>query len=242
MSYVLSGSRYIGTGALPPPVAGYDLVDTTTGNAYFANATATAWNLVGNINNVNLGLLALTGGTMNGAITGATGWAPNDSPNFTTSIKLDGVNLATTLDLTTKANDILNGIAPKITEAVATTSASLNVKANIALAKGVLTFTQGYGTSDGVHPNPPQTIPLPTYPDGSSAAEADCVWIVSVVSQESNVSMSNLRFSTGTASSWANVDSNLVDPNAVRTFCVTQYDGSSSYTTKVVYMIIGVRL
>ena len=64
MSYVLTGTRYIGTGALPTPLAGYDAVDTSNGNLYAANTSATLWNLIGNVNQTNLGMLPLTGGVM----------------------------------------------------------------------------------------------------------------------------------------------------------------------------------
>ena len=84
MAYTLVGSRYIGTGSLPTPVAGYDAIDTSTGNQYVANTSSTAWVLVGNVNSLNLGMLPLTGGVMTGAITGATGWAPSDAANFPT--------------------------------------------------------------------------------------------------------------------------------------------------------------
>ena len=240
MSYNLTGTRYIGTGSLPVPAAGFDAIDTTTGNFYVCNAAGTVWNLVGNVNNVNLGLLPLTGGTMNGSITGATGWAPNDSPNFTSSAKLDGVNLATTSDLSTTSTTILNSIAPKITEAVASTTSNISTKANVAMSSGVLTFTAGFGTSDSTT-NPPQVIPLPTYPDGTVAAESDCKWIVSLVKYDGAPAAPSLRYTNGLATSWGNVDANIVDPMAVRTFNATLYNSSVGLPCKVGYLIIGVR-
>lgn len=224
MSYTLVGSRYIGTGSLPVPAAGYDACDTTTGNLYFTNAAGTAWVLMGNVNNANLGLLPLTGGTMTGAITGASSWAPNDSPNFTSSAKLDGVNLATTSDLTTTSTTILNSIAPKITEAVASTTSAISVKGNVAMASGLLTFTSATT----------QTIPLPVYSDGVTASESDCKWTVGLVSGS---------FPCGRADS--NGDTTLyksADPSTTRTFAIYLKDnGGNFYSTVVQYLIIGVR-
>ncbi len=182
MSYTLTGTRYIGTGSLPVPKAGYDAVDTTTGNLYMCNAIGTSWNLAGNVNNVNLGLLALTGGTMTGSITGATGWSPLDSPNFTSSAKLDGVNLATTSDLSTTSTTILNSIAPKITEAVASTTSAISVNANIAKAQGFL-FPIGTTKIEGAT----DTIPLPVFPSSGVAADiTQCVWSVGIYSIPDN--------------------------------------------------------
>lgn len=173
MAYVLTGTRYIGTGALPTPVAGYDAVDTTTGNRYDANTSATAWNLVGNVNQTNEGMLPLTGGTMTGAITGATGWAPLDSPNFTTSAKLGGLDLVTSTTLSTAITNVNNGISPKITSAVASLSAGISVNSSIAKAKGTLTPSSVGATI---------TVPPPTYSDGTTANIADCVWSIGVYS------------------------------------------------------------
>ena len=140
MSFTLTGTRYIGTGTLPTPVLGYDLVATDTGNFYVSNSTATAWVLVGSVNSPNLGMLPLTGGTMTGNVAGATGWAPNDSPNFTTTAKLNGVTLATSTDLPTTQTSVLNTIAPKISEAVAAVTSGITTASNIAIASGLLTL------------------------------------------------------------------------------------------------------
>ena len=164
MTYTLTGTRYIGSGTLPTPVAGYDLIDTSTGNFYYSNSTATAWVQVGNVNSANLGMLPLTGGTMTGAIAGATGFAPVDSPNFTTTAKLNGLTLATQSDLSTTQTTVLNSIAPKISEAVAAVTTGITTAANIAIATGTLRFTT----------TATQTIPLPTFSDGTTAAESQC--------------------------------------------------------------------
>lgn len=224
MSYTLTGNTYIGTGTLPTPVVGYLAIDTTTGTLYAANTSSTAWTSMGNVNNSNLGHLPTTGGTMTGAISGATGWATLDSPDFTTSAKLGGVNLATTTDLATTQTTILNSIAPKISEAIASTSTALSFSSNVARATGLLTFTSATT----------QTIPLPTFPDGSTATEAQCKWFVGLV-----------------AGSWpcgrsdSNGDTTLyksADPSTTRTFAIYLKDnGGVFYSTTVMYYIEGIR-
>lgn len=174
MSYALTGTRYIGTGALPTPIIGYDAVDTSTGNLYASNTSATAWVLIGNVNQANLGMLPLTGGALTGAISGATGLAPIDAPNFTTSAKLLGVDLATQTYVDTVNNTTLTGIAPKITQAIASISAGITVKGSLARANGILVFPSGGSGFPAA-----QTIPLPIYPDGTVASESDCKWFVS---------------------------------------------------------------
>lgn len=232
MSFTLTGTRYIGTGTLPTPVLGYDLVATDTGNFYVSNSTATAWVLVGSVNSPNLGMLPLTGGTMTGNVAGATGWAPNDSPNFTTTAKLNGVTLATTTDLSTTQTTVLNSIAPKISEAVAATTSGITVKSNIARAVGLLTFTTAAT----------QTIPLPTYTDGTTAAESDCKWITFFVG--SNVA-GTYTTSWPSGRSDSNGDCGLIlsaDPTTTRTFnAIIKDKGGNLYPTIMGYFIEGIK-
>lgn len=224
MTYTLVGSRYIGSGTLPTPVAGYDAVDTTTGTQYQANASATAWVTVGNVNQTNLGLLPKTGGQMTGAITGTSGLSPVDSPDFTTTATLMGIPLATSTTLATTESNILNNIAPKIQEAVAASSVTLTVKSNIAIATGTKTFTS----------STPQTIAVPTYPDGTSADPADCKWVVGLKSGYWPCGRSD-----------SNGDTNLaydVEPTSNRTFALWLKDaGGNYYNCEIAYMIIAVR-
>ena len=234
MSYTLTGARYIGTGSLPTPVLGYDAVDTSTGNLYAANSSATGWNLIGNVNYTNLGLLPLTGGTVTGNIAGPTGWAPNDSPNFTTTAKLGGLTLATQADLANTSTSILNSIAPKITSAIASTSAAITVKSNIARGKGVLTFATGTRPAA-------QTIPLPQYSDGTTASEADCMWIVSVLNMDfiptglSGGERTYLLFTNGS-------DDVAIDPTSTRTFAAYLYSTTVAWNqVKIGYFIEGIR-
>ncbi len=223
MAYTLVGSRYIGTGALPPPVAGYDAVDTTTGNRYDANTSATAWNLVGSVNQTNEGMLPLTGGTMTGAITGATGWAPLDSPNFTTSAKLGGLDLVTSTTLSTAITNVNNGISTKVTSAVASLSAGISVKGSVSIGTGILTFS---GTT-------PQTIPLPTYLDGTMATAIDCKWVIGLVGGVWPCGRSDPNGDTTLL--------NTFTPSSNTGYCVLKDNGGIYYSTQVWYLIIAVK-
>lgn len=233
MSFVLTGTRYIGTGTLPTPVLGYDLVATDTGNFYVSNSTATAWVLVGSVNSPNMGLAPVSGYTSTGAITGATGWAPNDSPNFTTTAKLNGVTLATSTDLSTTQTTVLNSIAPKISEAVAAVTTGITTGANIAMASGLLYFTS----------SATQTIPLPTFSDGTTAAEPSCKWMVGLISSSSTPSTFLASWPCGRSDS--NGDTSLIitaNPTTTRTFAVYFQDkGGNIYPATVSYLIIGTR-
>lgn len=233
MTYTLTGTRYIGSGTEPTPLLGYDLVNTVTGDYKVSNTSATAWVLVMNVNQTNGGLAPVTGFTATGAITGATGWAPNDSPNFTTTAKLNGLPLATQSDLSTTQTTILNSIAPKISEAVAAVTTGITTSANVAMASGVLTFTSAT----------PQTIPLPTFSDGSSASEAQCKWMVGLVSNSATPSAFALGWPCGRSDS--NGDTSLImtaNPTTTRTFAIYLQDkGGNIYSATVSYLIIGTR-
>lgn len=234
MSYTLVGSRYIGTGSLPTPVAGYDAIDTTTGNQYVANTSGTDWVLVGNVNTLNLGLLPITGGVMTGAITGATGWAPSDEPNFATKAYIAGKNVATTDEISTMQSTIMDSISPKITEAISSTTASVGVNSKIAKAEGILIFV----SSDGWSIPPVQTVPLPTYPSGEVAKETECVWLVSPI---------ELKYSVGLDRNYVQTFQYSTPPNVSRTFSAySKIVGSGGSNGSIVgckigYMIIGIK-
>jgi hypothetical protein len=177
-------------------------------------------------------MLPLTGGTMTGTLAGATGWAPNDSPNFTTSAKLNGVDLATTTNLSDTSTTILNSIAPKITEAVASTASGLSVKGSIARATGLFTFSNSNT----------QTIPLPIYPDGTTASESDCVWFAYFIGN--NVSgLWDMGWPCGRSDENGHVSLHYsADPTKTRTFNALLTDvGGNHYTTIIGYFIEAIR-
>lgn len=223
MSYILYGATYVGTGTLPTPVPGFSAKDTSTGNIYEANSSGTAWTLVGNANSAYLGLAPISGFTATGAIGGATGWAPLDSPNFTTSAKLGGVDLVTFTQLATQVTAINNNIAPKINSAVAAVSSGLSVKGSLAIGTGILVFTS----------NATQTIPMPTYPDGTLANLADCKFVVGLVKGYWPCGRSD-----------GNGDTQLLNTFTTSNptgYCVLQDLGGNYYSTSVWYLVIGVK-
>ena len=228
MAYTLVGSRYIGTGSLPTPVAGYDAINTSTGNQYVSNSSSTAWVLVGNVNTLNLGLVPVTGAVMTGALTGATGWAPDDAANFATKAYIAGIDIATVDELAAQKTEIMDLITPKITEAIASTTAAVGVNSKIAKAMGVLTFTPA---NNYIAPAV-QTIPLPTYPSGEIAHETECVWCVFPV---------EISFAVGYAGPENQTLYYSVDPTTNRTFSAYTKVNNVYQGTKIGYMIIGVK-
>ena len=91
----LVGNRYIQANDPGAVGVGYQWLDTDTSLLYERNGSNTAWVQVYNTNQTNGGLLPQTGGSVTGAITGTTGWAPSDNPNFATAAKIAGQNIAT---------------------------------------------------------------------------------------------------------------------------------------------------
>ena len=239
MSYALTGTRYIGSGTLPTPVVGYDAIDTSTGSFYVSNSSSTSWMLVGNVNSPNYGMMPVTGGVMTGSISGATGWAPLDSPDFTTTAKLNGLALATVNDLTTAITNVNAGISPKITSAVAATSNAISVQAKVARLTGTLTFNTG--NSSETH-----AVPLPTYPDGSSAAIGDCKWAVWVAGCDAPGTAFSIRFTDGLDTSSATVAAHVIDPStsimvALRCYGASYTGGAGLNTVIAGYYIEGVK-
>ena len=225
----LIGNRYTQSTDPGAVGTGYQWLNSTTGNLYERNTTNTAWVLVGNVNIVTLGALMRTGGVMSGPITGVTGWAPLDSPDFTTVAKLDGVNLATVNDLTALQTALEARIKAEAQAAVTTALGGVSGSQNIAV---------GFGTLVGATATTPVTIALPTFPDGVQATQAQCKWVVAP-----------LRGKTGdTADTFYQYfrdssDATDLDPTTSLSFCAyhAKSDRSLKSATTVFYLIIGVR-
>ena len=234
----LVGFRYIQATDPGAVGAGYQWANTSSGILYERNTSNTAWVAVGNVNQTNYGSLARTGGTMTGAIAGVSGWAPEDSPDFTTSAKLGGVNLATVNDLSNLQTTLTDIIDAKIAAALSAQGITSDIVANTAIGTGVLTFS--YPTLTDVWADT-QTIPLPSFPDGQAASEAQCKWIVSPVYIESrgeDLLKGELKFmSSGGVSE--------VDPMTTRTFTAGHYEDFSTVTriktVKIAYIVIARR-
>ena len=221
----LIGNRYTQSTDPGAVGTGYQWLNSTTGNLYERNTTNTAWNSAGNVNLSTLGALMRTGGVMSGPITGVTGWAPLDSPDFTTVAKLSGVNLATVNDLTALQTALEARIKAEAQAAVATALGGVSGSQNIAV---------GFGTLVGATATTPVTIPLPTFPDGVQATQAQCKWVVAP-----------LRGKTGDTSDAFyqyfrnSSDATDLDPTTSLSFCAyhAKSDRSLKSATTVFYLI-----
>lgn len=235
----LVGFRYIQANDPGAVGTGYQWANTSSGILYERNTSNTAWVAVGNVNQTNYGSLARTGGTMTGAISGVTGWAPVDAPDFTTSAKLGGVNLATVNDLSNLQTLLTDLIDQKIASSLSSQTVSSSILANTAISTGVLTFDYPTLTSTWA---PTQTIPLPNFPDGQEATESQCKWIVFptyFTSRGEDIVKLEYKF----MDSGGLVE---VDPTVVRTFTCGVYqdhsvDADRIGTVKVGYFIIARR-
>ena len=208
---------------------GYFWANSSTGDLYARNTSNTAWVKQGNLNQAQGGSLPLAGGAMTGAITGVSGWAPETSPDFNTSAKLEGVNLATTNDLSTLQTNLEDYVDAQVASAIASQGVTSEVSSNTAIQTGTLR---------GATPLTTIEIPRPVFSDGRTAEEAQCKWIVSVYDAKTGDTADSyyLYFRDST-------DSADVDPTAVRKFCA--YTAKSNRSLKVAagiqYMIIARR-
>lgn len=225
----LVGSTYIQATDPGAVGYGYSWKNSSTGNVYDRNTSNTGWVFLYNSNQVNGGLLPLTGGTMTGAIAGVSGWAPETSPDFNTSAKLGGVNLATTNDLSTLQTTLEDYVDAQVASALASQGVTSEVSSNTAIQTGTL---KGATATTAV------TIPLPVFSDGQTATEAQCKWIVSIYDAKTGDTADAyyLYFRDSTDSAAAN-------PTAVRTFCAytAKADRSLKVAAGIQYMIIARR-
>lgn len=154
----LYGNRYVQAGD-PSGQQGFIGVgsqwqDTTSGKLYERTSDNSAWKLIYVVDQDRGGLLPVTGGSVTGAILGTTGWAPVDSPNFNTSAKLGGVDLATVNYVNSIATGLSDSISAQINQAVASTVGNTQINANIAKQKGYFAPTVSGAQSMTV----PQTL------------------------------------------------------------------------------------
>ena len=176
----LIGNRYVEAYDPGAVGTGYQWLALATGNLYERDTTNSAWVLIGNVDQIALGNLPVTGGAMSGAITGVTGWAPDTNPNFTTSAKRDGVELATMNDLATLQSNLEAYINAQIQSAFESLP-SLTISNNIAIGMGTMDVTMASGGLGGQIGT--VTIPRPQYSDGVTASSAECKHMITIAKQ-----------------------------------------------------------
>ena len=226
----LIGMRYVQATDPGAVGFGYQWANSSSGILYERNTSNTGWVQIGNTNTTNYGLLPSTGGAMTGAISGVSGWAPETSPDFNISAKLEGVNLATTNDLSTLQTNLEDYVDAQVASAIASQGVTSEVSSNTAIQTGRL---------QGSTPLTTITIPLPVFSDGQSASQGQCKWIVTpgynITDGTSNIYDVYYRDDTDAAD---------VDPMAVRTFLAYMAYGPSRANKQALgihYMIIARR-
>jgi len=123
------------------------------------NGNNSGWTKLGNLLQADGGNFPVAGGATTGPITGSHGLAPTVSPNFTSSLKRDGFDVARMADLNQMRNDVLAATNARINELVTRAIAS-PVKFNVGAYKQVVSVVNG------------QVLTIPatfTYPDGSTS-------------------------------------------------------------------------
>lgn len=167
---ILSGTAPVGTDVPGGDLTGYQWQQGT--NLAEWNPGTSQWVDVGSVSNTYYGLLSRGGGSMSGAITGPHGLAPVNTPNFTTSAKLDNVNLATVDDLADLETKINATIDSKISSAIATSQSAIALGNNLKITRGILSLNANVATP----------IPQPNWPDGSPIPWSNSVWAVYAIS------------------------------------------------------------
>ena len=179
----LVGFRFIQTTQPEHGYAGYQWFNPNdgklrewTGTNTYDTVGAGDWNEIYYGNQPKGGLLPVTGGAVTGVITGTTGWAKSDNYNFPTSLKVAGQNVATVSYVNQQVTSFNDLISAKISQAIASSTASINTNSNVAKANGY--YDPTVGTVSSTIPDAFPAIQLPNYPNnGGVASETECVWI-----------------------------------------------------------------
>lgn len=163
----LVGNRYIQAGDPGATGAGYQWLNSSSGNLYERNTADTGWTFIGNVNQASYALLPKSGGDMTGAITGAHGLAPYTDADFSGNLRVGGLDVATQTWATAQIAALQTTINSRVSEAISSASSSITTKNNIAYASGIYYDTPGNLSSTGY------TIALPQYKDLTTASVGD---------------------------------------------------------------------
>ena len=169
---LLAGNVYANPSSSDPGAVGfgYQWAQTDTGNWYYRNTSNTAWVFAFNSNQVNMGLLPLSGGTMTGAILGASGLMPTSGGDFSVAPTINGNTIATTAYVDTQIATVQASITTQIATAIAQIP-GLSVGSKIAIGAGRAAMTMSGG--GGPTPTGTYTLPLPVYGDGTTAVQSE---------------------------------------------------------------------
>lgn len=146
-----------------PPAAGYRWFNSSNVEKVW---DGTQWSLP----EVLFGYAPVAGFNALGAITGNTGLAPNSSPDLQTSAKLGGIDLARMTDLTALRTQLLANFASLMAGQIAGAITGGTTAANFAIGVGDV-----YTAADTGAGGTPYTIPLPQFPDGTTATSSQVV-------------------------------------------------------------------
>ena len=165
MAAVLVGNTYIGISAEDPGSVGfgYFWAQSDTGNYYARDTGDASWVFIMNLDQLNGGLLPLSGGTMSGAILGAHALMPLAGGDFTAAPTINGNEVTTIPYVTTQINWVLTQINVLIAKSLASIP-GVSVTNQIAVLSGIT----GTLANDATF-----TLPLPVYGDGTSATPAE---------------------------------------------------------------------
>ena len=164
MAAVLVGNTYIGISAEDPGSVGFGhfWAQSDTGNYYARDTGDASWVFIMNLDQLNGGMLPLSGGTMSGAILGAHGLMPLSGGDFTAAPTINGNEIATQAYVTTQINWVLTQINAVVAQSLASIPRSMTNQ--IAVQAGVSPVLSNGGTF---------TLPLPVYGDGTTASPAE---------------------------------------------------------------------
>lgn len=218
-------NRYAQAGDPGAVGAGSEWVNTSTGDISVRNLSNTGWVLSGNLGQTTLGLVSRSGDTMTGPLVGVTGWAPLTAPDFQTSAKLNGLDLATQQYVNVQITALSNLINTKISETIVTVQRTFDLPANITVDKGETLYGAG-SISDTT-----LTIPLPVFSDGSTAT-ADQVLLHMAFLMQTSEDDDGFNTHSVTLLDWNN-----------RTYTVShnKTNNQASFYTRVGWFIIAVR-
>jgi hypothetical protein len=201
---------------------GNEWVVPSTGLKFIRNSANTGWTPFGSAVVPNGGFYRSNSTIqLSGALTGNTGFAPISSPDFNTSLKVAGVNVATVNDLTNAWKTIESNIDSRIMEAMSLYTSKSSVSDSIAMHQGSVV---------GSTWNDPIVIPMPQYTsDSVTASTSNSTITIMYAPQYSTAAYRNEG------------DTEDVDPSVPGTSFISYAGGPGGTASAVRYVVVAQR-
>lgn len=227
----MSKPTYVQDSEPATPLAWQDWVKPSSGE-YFVRLPEGRWGVIGNLKQDRMGFLSSNGGVVNAPITGPSGHAPEKNADILESLRLNGVDVATIVDMDRWEQRIVAELTAALNLQKTTdgTTASQTLLGMVVWDQGSIAVRheKQFNFSD---PTTPLGDIRPSFPDGTKPDWGNCllnVWIEGLATPKDGAGLAtgdafipagfdanwNMTYPTGIWFRWVSRNPPIVKVNA----------------------------